>query len=158
MNTEKTWQTVSSSSEDTFAVGKLLGSRCKGGETFLLNSDLGGGKTTFVKGLAEGLGSDDHVGSPTFTINRVYRCKNDIELQHFDFYRLSAPGIVAHELSEVIDNPHVVLAIEWGDIVSDTLPERRIDIEIKRESTDENTRVITAGYASAFDYLFKDQS
>lgn len=121
----------------------------------MLKSDLGGGKTTFVKGLAKGLGSTDHVGSPTYTINRVYKCANGLELQHFDFYRLHDAGIVAHELREVINEPDIVVAIEWGDIVSGSLPENRIDVTIKRRANAEEDRVISFGYPPAYEYLFK---
>ncbi len=125
---------------------------------FLLKSDLGGGKTTFVKGLALGLGSQDHVGSPTYTINRVYMCANGLTLQHFDFYRLNEAGIVANELSEVIDEPNTVTAIEWGDIVEAGLSARRVSITLERQASGEDTRIIRCTYPKEFSYLFKDKS
>src|SRR5688572_5517582 len=108
MSTAKTCQIESSSYEDTYETGKRFGSRCKGGEVFVLASDLGGGKTTFTKGLAAGLGSLDKVVSPTFTVSRVYKCRDGLYLHHFDFYRLNEPGVVGHELAEVIGDPHAV--------------------------------------------------
>lgn len=136
-------QIDSSSSEDTFALGVKLGLNCKGGEVFLLTSDLGGGKTKFTQGLASGLGSVEHVGSPTYTISRVYACKNGLYLHHFDFYRLHEAGLIAHELSEVIDDPHAVVAIEWGDIVSDEVPARAVTLTFERKPDSENHRLIT---------------
>jgi tRNA threonylcarbamoyladenosine biosynthesis protein TsaE len=103
---------------------------------------LGGGKTTFVKGLAKGLGSPETVGSPTFTVRRVYKCRDDIYLHHFDFYRLNEPGMVAYELSEVIDSPKAIVVIEWGDIVSDILPERRVTVRFNHVGDNENARVL----------------
>jgi tRNA threonylcarbamoyladenosine biosynthesis protein TsaE len=130
---------------------------CRGGEVFLLVSDLGGGKTTFVKGLAHGLGSTDHVGSPTFTINRTYNCANGRTLQHFDFYRLNDAGIVANELAEYIDDRQVVVAIEWGDIVSNSLPTKLVRIRLDRLASNEDMRTISFSYPSELRYLFEEK-
>ena len=143
MSTVATWQIDSSSSEDTSGLGERLGLNCKGGEVFLLSSDLGGGKTTFAQGLARGLGASEHVGSPTYTISRVYPCKNGLYLHHFDFYRLHEAGVVAHELSEVIDDPHAIVAIEWGDVVSDVLPARAVTLTLNRVPAADTHRHIT---------------
>jgi tRNA threonylcarbamoyladenosine biosynthesis protein TsaE len=107
----------------------LLGSRLKGGEIIELRSDLGGGKTTFVQGLAKGAGSQDRVSSPTFTLSRIYKTKN-FDIHHFDFYRLNDPGILAEQLAEVLAEPNVVV-VEWADIVNDVLPDNKISIEFK---------------------------
>lgn len=116
-----------------FNIGKLL----KGGEIIELISDLGGGKTAFVKGLAKGMGSDDEVSSPTFTISRVYKAGN-LELHHYDFYRLHHAGVVAAQLAESVNENHVVVAVEWGKIVQGVLPAHRLKITIR--STGENSR------------------
>ena len=155
MNTAKTWQTASSKSDDTFAIGEQLGLNCHGGEIFVLSSDLGGGKTTFTKGLAKGMGSTDSVGSPTFTINRVYKAAHGLTLQHFDFYRLNDAGIVAHELAEFVNDPQTVVVIEWGDVVSDVLPENRIAITFTRLASSEDAREITAQYPTELAYIFE---
>lgn len=94
-----------------------------------LVSDLGGGKTTFVRGLARGMGSDDRVSSPTFTLSNVYKGRQ-LTLNHFDFYRLSEPGIMREELAEVLADPEAVTVIEWADIVHDVLPEERLALHI----------------------------
>ena len=130
MSTDKTWQTVSTSSEATEKLGEALGARLRGGEVLELRSDLGGGKTTFVRGLARGMGSTDKVASPTFTIVREYNA-HDRTLYHFDFYRLNDPGLVANELAEVIHDPQAVVVVEWADIVEDVLPADAISITIK---------------------------
>ena len=153
MNIGTTWRIESSSSDDTFAIGEQLGNACHGGEVIVLSSDLGGGKTTFTKGFAKGLGSTENVGSPTFTVRKVYRCRNDLYLHHFDFYRLNEPGVVAHELSEVVDSPKAVVIIEWGDIVNEILPERRVIVRISHVGSDENARVIDIDCPPAMAYL-----
>ena len=96
-----------------------------------LVSDLGGGKTTFVRGLARGAGSSDKVASPTFTISKEYAAPK-FQIHHFDFYRLAEPGIVADELAEVVGDKEVVTVIEWADVVQHVLPKERLTILIKQ--------------------------
>lgn len=93
------------------------------------------------------------VGSPSFTLNRIYKCGRGLELHHFDFYRLAEPGVVAHELAEVIDEPNIVIAIEWGDIVEGILPSRRVIVELKRTQESENHRNVTISYPDEMAYL-----
>lgn len=156
MSTVATWQTDSFSSDDTSALGERFGLACKGGEVFLLVSDLGGGKTTFTQGLAKGLGATEHVGSPTYMISRVYKCHDGIYLNHLDFYRLQEGGVVAHELSEAINDPKAVVAIEWGDIVSDALPERAVTIILSRIADSDHRRQISVAYPAESSYLMDD--
>lgn len=94
-----------------------------------LVSDLGGGKTTFVRGLARGIGSDDPVSSPTFTINHMYK-GTEVTLYHFDFYRLVEAGVMREELAEILQDPKGVTVVEWGGIVEDVLPTRKLVITI----------------------------
>lgn len=116
--------------EDTLALGNALGAALQGGETIELISDLGGGKTALAKGIAAGMGSADTVQSPTFTVSRVYRGKNKRELHHFDFYRLSDPGVMAGELADVLGDDKVVVLVEWGGIVEAILPQDTLRIAI----------------------------
>ncbi len=111
-----------------------MGQALKGGEVIELASDLGGGKTTFVRGLARGAGSQDKVASPTFTISKVYQTSR-FEINHFDFYRLTDPGIVADELAEVAGDPQVVVVVEWADVVQGVLPEKRLRVHISQSPT-----------------------
>ncbi len=122
-----TWSTSSDSQKATERLAAEIGKKLKGGELIELVSDLGGGKTAFVRGLARGMGSDDLVGSPTFTISREYRT-GDKTLYHFDFYRLSEPGIMTDELAEVLGDPKAVVAVEWSDIVQQVLPKQRLTV------------------------------
>ncbi|MEK7152518.1 MAG: tRNA (adenosine(37)-N6)-threonylcarbamoyltransferase complex ATPase subunit type 1 TsaE [Patescibacteria group bacterium] len=134
MSTVVTWQTSSTSSEHTEQLAEKLGRNLRGGEVIELISDLGGGKTTFVRGLARGLGSPDKVASPTFTISKLYRA-GDLEMHHFDFYRLHEPGIIADELAEVITDPWAITVIEWADVVQHVLPVSRLSISIEQTPT-----------------------
>lgn len=126
---------------------------CRGGEVFVFGSDLGGGKTTCVKGLVKGLGSQDTVTSPSFTINQVYAGRDDVQIHHFDFYRLNQAGVVAYEIAEVLDDPKAVVVIEWADIIEDVLPPRRVLITIERLASAENDRLITVKLPKSLDYL-----
>jgi tRNA threonylcarbamoyladenosine biosynthesis protein TsaE len=145
MSTDMIWQTVTTSSEQTERLGRLLGQNLKGGEVIELRSDLGGGKTTFVRGLAAGTGSKANVTSPTFTLSRIYNAKN-FDIHHFDFYRLDDPGILRDQLAESINNHKVVTVIEWADIVQDVLPDSHISIEFKPTANDPDERQITISY------------
>ncbi len=100
----------------------------KGGHILELASDLGGGKTTFVQGLATGWGFGGEVGSPTFAISRVYRLKSELEVHHYDLYRLGDAGIVGQELAEDLVDPQVITIIEWADIAHSQLPADRLKI------------------------------
>lgn len=113
-------------------------------------SDLGGGKTTFVKGIAKGIGSHDSVASPSFTVSRIYE-GGKFELHHFDFYRMQKPGHLTHELREVAGEPDVVVVVEWADIVQHVLPEGRLTIFIK--TINENTRRFTLNCPKELQYL-----
>ncbi len=107
----------------------------RGGEVIELVSDLGGGKTTFVRGLAKGVGSHDHVSSPTYKLSNVYQGK-ELTLYHYDFYRLPEAGLMAHEISEALDDPKSVIVVEWGEVVRSVLPTIRCRIEIRNLSED----------------------
>lgn len=137
----------SDSAESTRMVGVSIGSFLSGGEVIECVSDLGGGKTTLVAGIAEGFGSQDPVSSPSFTICNTYKRADKKQLQHFDFYRLNEPGIMRDELIEVVGDPDNVVVIEWGDSVGDVLPDDRIKISIS--SISENQRLITIQIADS---------
>jgi len=127
-----------------------IGTRLKGGEVIYLIGDLGSGKTTFVRGLAKGFGSQDKVASPSFTISRVYKSGNK-EMHHFDFYRLPEAGIMKQELAELLGDSHFVVVIEWADAVKDVLPLERLTIEMK--TTGENERALTFSAPTSLMYL-----
>ncbi|HSD55930.1 MAG TPA: tRNA (adenosine(37)-N6)-threonylcarbamoyltransferase complex ATPase subunit type 1 TsaE [Candidatus Saccharimonadales bacterium] len=143
MSTVQTWQIESTNSDFTEQLAEKIGASLKGGEVIELVSDLGGGKTTFTRGLVRGLGSTDKVASPTFTISKMYDA-GDLEVHHFDFYRLHEAGIIADELAEVAGDPRTVVVVEWADVVQHVLPDQRITIVIKQ--TPEGARQLTLTY------------
>src|SRR6266566_208876 len=98
------------------AFGTKLGALLKGGEVIELVGDVGAGKTALTKGIATGMGIDEDVQSPTFTISRVYDAPNNLHLVHYDFYRLHDAGIMADELDETVSDASTVTVIEWAEI------------------------------------------
>ena len=141
---------ISDNLETTEAIAEKIGKRLKGGEVIELVSDLGGGKTAFVRGLARGMGSRDHVASPTFTISREYQA-GELTLYHLDFYRLSEPGIMSAELTEILHEPKAVVAVEWSGIVQHVLPEKRLTI--KFTLTGETSRQLDFTYPPELAYV-----
>lgn len=95
-----------------------------------LVGDVGAGKTTFVRGLAEGLGIKEPVTSPSFTISKTYACPDGKTLTHYDFYRLGDPGIMKEDLEESIKKENNITIVEWGESVSDILPKNHTIINI----------------------------
>jgi tRNA threonylcarbamoyladenosine biosynthesis protein TsaE len=127
-------------------LGELLGSKLTGGEAIDLVSDLGGGKTTFTRGMAKGFDSQDNVASPTFTLNKIYKGRSGLEIHHFDFYRLSEPGIIADQLAESVSDDKVVTVVEWSDIVKDVLPPEHLTIKFEPLPSGPDERRITFIY------------
>lgn len=127
----------------------------RGGEVIELRSDLGGGKTTFVRGLAAGLGSSDRVHSPSFTLANQYKAER-FTLHHFDFYRLAEPGIMRDELAEVLTDPQAIIAVEWGEIVKNVLPAKRVSLQI--HTFGETERQLLFSYPQSLSYLFQNNT
>lgn len=138
--------------DDTKALAAELGRYVNGGEVVEFISDLGGGKTTFVKGLAVGMGVTDVVQSPTFTLSQLHRAARGLELHHFDFYRLDDAGVMAAELAESLSQNNAVVAVEWGEIVHNVLPKERLTVKISSQKTGDE-RVIDIHCPAKFDYL-----
>lgn len=122
------------------AFGREFAKFIKGGDIIELIGDLGSGKTTFVKGLAEGLGVVENVQSPSFTLSQQYQTNKQATLVHYDFYRLNDPGILRHEIQDHVGNHEFITVIEWGNIVRDILPVDRLTMTIV--SPDVSTRRI----------------
>jgi tRNA threonylcarbamoyladenosine biosynthesis protein TsaE len=135
--------------EGTEKIASLIGGKLNGGECIELTSDLGGGKTTFTRGLVRGIGSLDNVSSPTFTIGKQYAA-DDITCYHFDFYRLQEAGLVKEELAEALANPKGIIIVEWADSVSDVLPEDRIIVKLEKIAKDSEARKLTFIYSNKY--------
>ena len=145
-------QLTTTSALQTEQVAEAIGRQLKGGEVIELSSDLGGGKTTFVRGLARGFGSTDRVSSPTFTISKVYKHDNQ-EMHHFDFYRLQESGLIGYELEDVLSDPSNIIVVEWSDVVERVLPLERFKVQIS--VTEEMGRSLVLSFPDKLTYLVK---
>ena len=128
---------TSCSEMDTIEFAQNLESEKFPNMIICLTGDLGSGKTVFAKGFANGLGINEVVSSPTFTIIKEYE-EGEMPLYHMDVYRLedSSEDI---GIEEYFDKGGVTI-IEWANIIKDILPEERLDIKFK--ITGENSRVL----------------
>lgn len=135
------YEITTTNSEATQAVAASLARHLTGGETIELASDLGGGKTTFVQGLAAALGYRGLVTSPTFTLSQIYQLGSGLELHHYDLYRLNEGGVVGDELAEDLADNQIITVIEWAGIMNAHLPTDRLRIHI--DATGETERRLT---------------
>ncbi|WP_058270886.1 tRNA (adenosine(37)-N6)-threonylcarbamoyltransferase complex ATPase subunit type 1 TsaE [Olsenella massiliensis] len=122
---------VTTSQDETIALGRSLGGLLRPGDVLVLTGDLGAGKTQLTKGIAAGMGVAGDVTSPTFTIEMVYR-GSELPLYHFDLYRLSDPDeLVDVGLYDVLggDGPCV---IEWGEQFVEQIGDERVDVFVSR--------------------------
>ena len=139
--------------EATLKLGEIIGKNLRGSEVIELVSDIGGGKTMLVHGIAKGAGSDDPVASPTFTLSREYKA-GELTIEHYDFYRLDDPGIMSAELAESVGDDKTTVIIEWANIVEGVLPDNRATIEIKVGGT-ETSRIFSLNASDNLSYLFE---
>ena len=120
--------------------GKKLAQSLQAPQVLELLGDVGAGKTTLTRGIASGLGVQEPVSSPSFTISKEYQGEK-YRLVHYDFYRLNDPGIMAEDLLDSVSDNNTITIVEWGESIRDVLPENRLKITIK--NLDENTREIS---------------
>jgi tRNA threonylcarbamoyladenosine biosynthesis protein TsaE len=112
---------ISHSADETFRRAQDFARELRRGDVLALAGELGGGKTQFVKGVASGLGHDDAVTSPTFTLIHEYT-RGRLPLYHFDFYRAeNAAEILRLGFDDYLGENGIV-AIEWADKFPDLLP------------------------------------
>ena len=135
-------------------LGEALGRLLKPPVVIELRSDLGGGKTTFTRGLVRGVGSTNPVSSPTFTISKLYKTKT-AQIHHYDFYRLPEPELVSDQLQECLQEPKAIVVVEWGEAVKDVLPENRITIEFKPTANNPDERSIKISYPESMSEVFQ---
>ncbi|MBI4831925.1 MAG: tRNA (adenosine(37)-N6)-threonylcarbamoyltransferase complex ATPase subunit type 1 TsaE [Candidatus Lindowbacteria bacterium] len=124
-------QTISHSPEQTTKLGETLGRLLESGDVVALVGELGSGKTVFAQGLARGLGvgPDEYVSSPSFTLVNQY--KGRFPIFHVDTYRLGTEAEMVSLGYEEYFDPNGVTIIEWADKVRGLLPERYIVVRFK---------------------------
>ena len=119
------------SPEETFRLGEKLGQSAVPGQIICLNGDLGVGKTVFSQGFAKGLGIEENVNSPTFTIIQVYD-GGRLPLYHFDVYRIGDP----EEMYEIGYEDYFfgdgVCLIEWSELIEELIPKNTTTVLIEK--------------------------
>lgn len=132
------------SSEETVALGRKLARELAPPKLVVLTGDLGAGKTTLIKGIAEGFGAakQQDVTSPTFTLIHEYRGK-DADLFHIDLYRVDTPRELETLGLDDLKSERSVLLMEWGEKFPRFQRERDVEIRIERVSENERKIVVS---------------
>ncbi len=120
------------SPEETFALGEKIGREALPGSIYTLSGDLGVGKTVFTQGVAKGLGIDEPVSSPTFTIVQIYE-EGRLPFYHFDVYRIGDVSEMDEIGYEDCFYGQGVCMIEWAELVEEILPEHCTKILIEKD-------------------------
>ena len=115
--------------DDTRAAGAALAPFLRPRDVVVLTGELGAGKTTFVQGVAAGLGATEHVASPTFTLVREY-VSGRVPLAHVDLYRLDREQDVIDLALDELEDGERALLVEWGDPVAELLADDRLRVEL----------------------------
>lgn len=137
---------ITHTDHETFTAGERFARTLSAGVVVCLYGDLGAGKTTFVKGVATGLGITTAITSPTFTLMNIYSVPHNThitELVHVDTYRLKDPHeLIAIGIEDYIGKPDCVLLVEWPDKVEELFTNKKVR-RVTLEHTPEGTRRIT---------------
>src|SRR5579863_2664656 len=135
---------ITHSADETMALGRELAPTLKSARMVILRGDLGTGKTTLVKGIAEGLeaASNEDVTSPTFTLIHEYRGP-DVNLFHVDLYRIDTPReLDTLGLDELLAEDGNLVLLEWGEKFPRFEKERDVEISIERRGDQERKFVV----------------
>ncbi|MBU0660816.1 tRNA (adenosine(37)-N6)-threonylcarbamoyltransferase complex ATPase subunit type 1 TsaE [Patescibacteria group bacterium] len=135
-----------STEEEQIAIGRQIASTCKAGDILLLQGDLGAGKTTLSKGIAQGLGLTEPLTSPTFTLMNLYELPQEInkitELVHIDTYRLEdEEGLKDIGVEDYLGSPNTLCIIEWPGKITELLKNKKT-ILLELEHTKDGGRMI----------------
>lgn len=146
------WRRHCATAEDTIAAGEAFSRVLSSGDIVLLTGTLGAGKTTFVKGVAKGLGVRERVTSPTFIMVREHHCENSsgIEtLHHCDVYRVeSLDEVVDLALGELVEDAAVAL-VEWGELAASVFGRDVMTIDFQVDDNESRTLSVDGGLAVA---------
>ena len=140
------------SEDETMKLGEKLAKLCAPKDIIVLSGELGAGKTKFTEGFLKYFGLDDEISSPTFTIVNEYT-KNDINIYHFDVYRLEDSSEF-YEIGgeEYFENG--ICLIEWGELIDDAIPKDHLEIKISKSDENDNMRIINiTSYGNRYDVM-----
>ena len=146
-------EVLSKSSQATIDLGRKFSKILGGGDIIIFSGELGGGKTTFISGLAAGLGIKENLSSPSFTILNQYNA-GKIKLVHIDFYRID--GVDEFDnigLDDHIYDDSSILCIEWGEKIKQYIKRDCLNISFNYIIEDEytiNRRIIRFNSSSKY--------
>jgi len=123
----KTFETTTSSPEQTLALARTLAQALRGGEIIFLRGPIGAGKTVFVKGVAAALGLKSSPTSASFSLMKAYKGKKH-RLFHLDLFRLSAGELFNLGFEEMLEDEQAVILAEWPDPAARLFPQDRLEI------------------------------
>lgn len=139
---------ISKSARETQKLGQKIGHNLKPKDVVALYGELGSGKTTFIQGLARGLGIKRRIVSPTFIFIRSYPVtghRSPITFYHIDLYRVEkleqTKGL---GLEEIFADPQAIVAIEWAEKIKKILPKKRIDVYFEYVSENQRKIIVTS--------------
>lgn len=133
--------------QETKKFAQEFAKNLKSGEVICLSGELGAGKTTFVKGLAEGLGISENITSPTFTLMNIYEIKNQQltinKLIHIDTYRLKNEAeLIGIGVEDYLGQPNTISVVEWPEKIENLLKKNNV-VNVSIDHLDQNSRIIT---------------
>jgi tRNA threonylcarbamoyladenosine biosynthesis protein TsaE len=139
------WRREAATADDTIAAGEAFAKVLQSSDIVLLSGTLGAGKTTFVKGVARGLGVRERITSPTFTMVREHHCDNDlgiVTLHHCDVYRVATlDEVVDLALGELVEESGVAL-IEWGELAASIFGRDVMTIDFVVNNEEKRTLIV----------------
>lgn len=131
---------ISNSEKDTIRVAKKLAGLLRSPDIVVLSGDLGSGKTKFTQGFLSYFGLENEISSPTFTIVNEYYA-NELNIYHFDVYRLSSPDeFYAIGGEQYFENG--ICLIEWGEQIEEVLPKEYLHITFNRDFKEDSKRIL----------------
>lgn len=145
---------ISHSPKETMSFASNLASKLNIGDVIVLNGDLGSGKTKFTEGILKYFGLENEISSPTFTIVNEYNAEA-FNIYHFDVYRFSDSSEFYAIGGEDYFSRGISI-IEWGNIISDTLPKEYIEINFEKTDINDNYRILKINtIGNKYDGIFK---
>ncbi len=146
---------ISNSENDTKNIAGKLASSLHSGDIIVLSGDLGSGKTKFTEGFLSHFGLENEISSPTFTIVNEYYT-NELNIYHFDVYRLSSPdefyAIGGEQYFE-----HGICLIEWGEQIKEALPKEYLHITFNRDFEEDSKRILNfEAHGEKYEKIIKD--
>ena len=150
----KHYKFISKNENDTKNFARKLASKLKKNDVIVLTGELGSGKTKFVEGFLSFFGLEDEISSPTFTIVNEYK-KDDINIYHFDVYRLEDSS----EFYEIVGEEYFengICLIEWGELILDALPKDFIHISFSKDESNDEIRTLNIDIPDSFEEIFNN--